>query len=388
MSFLTGKITALRFAVDGPSPRIFDAEHLNRLDDFKAGRQKIASSDGIETGWVAGDHFLDTDFQPAKNIIGDWLCFDLWIQTDKLPSDRLKAYYEVELKAIAAGNPSGRPSAMQKKQAKESARDLLEAEAKLIPVAWHRKTNCVYLGSTSLAQADRFAALFQQTFGHGLMAQSAGRRVTEEGWDDLQEYHLSPTAFTPNSGNGIAWIADETSRDFLGNEFLLWLWWYGECVSDMLKLSDESAVMFMIARKIKLECPRGSTGRDVIDHEGPSRLPEAKRAIQAGKLPRSMGLTVVRRGDQWEFSFAAETWEFSLAAETLAICGMKLPNGDENITEPHARLIERLDSFAAGVETIDLMYECFLNSRLSSRWTDDLKQMQKWLTKGELQRGT
>lgn len=373
MSFLTGRISCIRLNVEGSRPRLFDAEFLERLEEFQTGRQKIASSDGVESGWTAGNHMLDTDFQPAKNIYGDWLCFDLCITTDKLPADRLKAYYEVELAAMAKGNPSGTPSSRQKKEAKEIARERLEQEAKdgryrkhkIIPVAWHAVTNRVYFGATSLTHLDRLVALFQQTFGCGLNVVTAGMKS-----DALD--NASPSAFVPNNGDDIAWIADETSRDFLGNEFLLWLWYTGEAVSDTLKLSDNSEATFMLTNKVKLECPRGQTGKDAITHEGPTRLPEAKRAIRAGKLPRSVGMTVIRQSEQYEFV---------VAAETLALSGMKLPSLNENTTEPHARCMERLDKFAYGIETLEMMYEYFLTWRLNSRWAVVLKEMQTWLAK-------
>jgi len=102
MGFLNGRVTAQRFRVDGPPPRLFTDEHLERLDHFRAGRDRIASIDGIECGWTAGGHILDTAFEPEKNIVNDALLFELRIDTDKLPSDLLKAYIEVELKAIVA----------------------------------------------------------------------------------------------------------------------------------------------------------------------------------------------------------------------------------------------------------------------------------------------
>jgi hypothetical protein len=52
-----------------------------------AGRSRIASADGVETGWTAGEHVLDTDFGFEKNIINDTLTFDLRVDTEKLPND-------------------------------------------------------------------------------------------------------------------------------------------------------------------------------------------------------------------------------------------------------------------------------------------------------------
>ena len=63
----------------------------------------------------------------------------------------------------------------------------------------------------------------------------------------------------------------------------------------------------MLARTLTLECPRGQTGSESITSDGPTRLPEARRAIQAGKLPRKAGLTLVRHEQQYELTLQAET---------------------------------------------------------------------------------
>ena len=72
----------------------------------------------------------------------------------------------------------------------------------------------------------------------------------------------------------------------------------------------------MLAKTLTLDCPRGETGRDRLTDDGPTRLPEAFRALQAGKLPRKAGLIVVRHGAQYELT---------LQAETLAVSGAALP---------------------------------------------------------------
>jgi hypothetical protein len=386
MGFFTGRLTFLRFRVDGPAPRLFTEEHLERLVAFQAGRQRIASADGIEVGWAAGDHVLDTDFDFAKNVINETLTFDLRIDTDKLPTDLLKAYYAVELKALTADNPSGFASARQKREAKEAARDRLEQEAKdgrykkrkCIPVLWDAKSNEVLFGSTSTTHVDRLVALFQQTFGYGLDPITAGRRAFQ-----LAELHQrtrqvddsAPSAFVPGvTPEDVAWIADDTSRDFLGNEFLLWLWFQLDGSSDVIRLHDETEAACMIARTLTLECPRGQTGHETITHEGPTRLPEAKRAIQSGKLPRKCGLTVVRHADQYELT---------LHAETLAVGAAKLPNPPEDVTEPRARLEERATQIRHLIETLDLVYDAFGQQRLGKEWTDTLPKMQRWLAREE-----
>lgn len=383
MAFFTGRVTFLRFRVDGPSPGSFSADHTDRLREFAAGRSRLASADGIEVGWAAGEHILDTDFSLLKNVINDTLSFDLRIDTEKLPTDLFKAYFAIELKAIAAGNPSGMPSMKQKREAKESARDRLEDEAKdgrykrkkCLPVLWDAKTNEVLFGSTSVTSVDRLCTLFQQTFGYGLDPITSGRRMFQlaELYQRTRSVDDSaPSAFVPGvTPEGIAWIADESSRDFLGNEFLLWLWYNADGESDTVELADKSDATYMIARTLTLECPRGQTGHETITHEGPSKLPEAKRAVQSGKLPRKCGLILVRHDEQYEFT---------LHGETLAVGSAKLPNMPDDVTDARAKLDTRADQIRHLIETLDLLYDAFGQQRLSGQWAETLPRMQKWLS--------
>ena len=385
MGFFSGRASFLRFKVNGPAPRLFDDEHLDRLKDRQAGRQRIASADGVETGWTAGDHVLDTDFHLAKNVINDTLTFDLRVDTDKIPSDLLRAYYAVELKALSKNNPSGFASARQKREAKEIARERLEQEAKdgryrkrkCIPVLWDRQTNEVLFGATSLTQIDRLCSLFGQTFGVELDCVTAGRRAYQ-----LAELHSrtrmvddsAPSAFVPGvTPQDVAWIADESSRDFIGNEFLLWLWYYTDVHSDTIKLADNSEVTLMLARTLNLECPRGVTGHETISHDGPTRLPEARRAIQSGKLPRKVGLTMVRHSEQYELT---------LHAETLAVGGAKMPPPDEE-SDARGKLDDRANQLRALIETLDLLYDAFGQKRFGKEWEQELLGMQKWLKREE-----
>src|SRR5580693_4294103 len=97
MGFFTGRVTCTRFRVAGRSPRQFGVEHLERLAENAIGKQRVVAVDGVEVGWIAGDHILDTRFDLAKNVINDTLHFALRIDTQAIPNDLLRAYTQVEL---------------------------------------------------------------------------------------------------------------------------------------------------------------------------------------------------------------------------------------------------------------------------------------------------
>src|SRR5262249_46845228 len=160
----------------------------------------------------------------AKNVVHDTLNFALRIDTQKLPAELLRAYYQVELDALAAGNPSGRPSARRKREVREAARAQLAAEApdgrylrpKGYPVLWDAQSNELLVGTTSAGILDRLHTLFQQTFDRGFDLQGAGKlaylqaegRGQTRGVDDA-----APSAFVPGAAlREVAWLPDEANR--------------------------------------------------------------------------------------------------------------------------------------------------------------------------------
>src|SRR5436305_10864554 len=199
---------------------------------------------------------------------------------------------------------------------------------------------------------DRLLTLFQATFDRGFEMLSAGRQAFAQAETRGQTRNVddaTPAVFLPGvSAAEVAWIPDENNHDYLGNEFLQWLWYVLDAESDTLALADKSEAAVMLTRTLVLECPRGQTGKESITSDGPTRLPEAMRAIQSGKLPRKVGVTVVRHDQQYELT---------LQAETLAVSGARLPPAEGD--DERARLDERVNQLRHSLETLDLLYDAF-----------------------------
>src|SRR5262249_1505025 len=172
---------------------------------------------------------LDTRFDLAKNIVNDALQFALRVDSLKIPSDLLRAYTQIELQGLAEDNPSGRPSARQRKEAAAAARERLAQEAadapflprRAYPVVGDRQAHELLGGTPSVTVMDRLHPLFEHPFHAKLEPLGAGRqafrlaeaRAQTRGVDDA-----SPAAFVPGvSPAELAWLSDEASRDFLRN---------------------------------------------------------------------------------------------------------------------------------------------------------------------------
>ena len=383
MGFLNGRVTYVRFRVGGESPLPFGEGLLELAQNHLIGRHGAGDpADGITYGWAGGDHVLDVTIEPGKNVINDALHLAMRIDTDKIPGDLLKAYTRIETDARAQLNPSGFATKAQRQEAKEAARVRAEAEAadgrfrrrKHYPVLWDGQSNVLYAGTASLSVLDRLQTLFRETFDRVLEPITAGSLAYEQAEARGQGRSVEdfvPLAFlgeTP-AYSAMAWSgADASSRDFCGNEFLVWLWHTLQEDGDTLALPDGSEATVMVSKTLILDCPRGETGRDSLANEGPTRLPEAFRALQSGKLPRKAGLIVVRHGVQYDLT---------LQAESLAVSGAALPKVEG--ASGHEAHAARIDSLRHLVETLDLLYDTYGRRRTAAEWAADLGRIRDWL---------
>src|SRR6516164_11222814 len=168
MGFLNGRVTFTRYRISGQSPLPFGEEMLALAEQHVIGRHGATeATDGVSSGWAAGDHVLDLTFDLAKNVINDALHLAIRIDTDKIPGSLLRAYTRIETDARAQLNPSGFPTKAQRQEAKEAARIRAEAEAAdgrfrrmaHYPVLWDGQSNVLYAGATSASVLDRLSTL-------------------------------------------------------------------------------------------------------------------------------------------------------------------------------------------------------------------------------------
>jgi hypothetical protein len=387
MGFLNGRVTFTRYRVGGPSPLPFADDILTLVQQNAIGHAgSVDPSDGVGTGWSGGDHVLDLSFDLAKNVINDSLHVAIRIDTDKIPSSLLKAYTQIETELRAQQNPSGFPTKAQRQEAKEAARLRAEAEAadgrfrrlKHYPVLWDGQNGILYAGATSKNVLERLQTLFRKTFDRTLEPITAGSLATSLAGPSLADQdRLGNGTLSLLGGEdaelaSVAWSENAANMlDHLGNEFMVWLWHTLQNDSDTIGLADGSEVAVMLAKTLMLDCPRGETGRDSLTDDAPTRLPEALRALQAGKLPRKAGLILVRHAAQYEFT---------LQAETLAVSGAALPKPEDEGLAPHDVKSARFDSLRHLTETLDLLFDAYRRRRIGKSWSKEVDRIKRWLT--------
>ena len=384
MGFLSGPITLECFRIGGPPPGPFGPEHIEILQRFAIGQTETASTDQAAVGFLAGGHLLDVDFDLEKNVIGDALHCAVRIDTNPIPAAVRKAWLQMELAALASDAPGGRPTKAQRQEAKEAVAARCEEEAQSgrfrrmqqFPVLWDARNGLLCFGGSSTTASDLCCDLFARAFDLELTRLTSGKRAQE--WAIAAKRRKALEEIVPSAFRGtaaaadIAWHNHEAGNfDYLGNEFLLWLWWRWETQSDTLTLPDDSEVTGMLARTLSLQCPRDESGKETITAEAPVRLPEAAQAIRSGKLPRKSGLVLARHGEQYNLV---------LQAETFSVSGAKIQTEEtEDTAQGHGILEDRIESFRGLQETLDLLFRAFCERRIGKNWSGELEKMRRWL---------
>ncbi len=387
MPFLSGSLGFERFTISGTAPTQFDDSHIEILQRYSTENIPRLAGQEVHVGFLGGAHLLDHHFDLGKCSVGEALHFSIRIETDTIPGAIRKAWLQMELAALAAMNSTGRTTKAQRQEAKESVQQRCEAEIasgkyrrmQHYPVLWDLASEQLFLAGSGSAVIGSSADLIERAFDIELHRRSAGSIALD--WarrnGKLSEVEdLRPASFVPSiSFSETAWANEHSDKpDFLGNEFLLWLWWQYTNVTDTITLESTQDVTFMFAKTLMLECPLGEHGKETISSESPVHLPEAVQAVQTGKMPRKAGLTYVIDGEQFDFT---------LQAETFGVSGAKIQR-DESADSYTSE--DRINSIRRMTETIDGLFEYFVARRVEgAAWQEDLDQISGWLASGSLQ---
>jgi hypothetical protein len=144
---------------------------------------------------------------------------------------------------------------------------------------------------------------------------------------------------------------------FVGQEFLLWLWFESVLFETNLAPSGQPSCALWLETRLTLAFEKDES---VLKAATPGAAPEAREALRQGKLPREARLRLIS-GDR-EYA-----WLFK--APTLGIGGLKLPaeltKKDDEVHEvlyERMRLVEELEA------TLEALWSDFLALRLSDAW--------------------
>lgn len=390
MGFASGSVSFRRFFVAGPKqPKAVDQGLLDTLAEHVLKPGEFGVPEEEEYGWSGGRHVLDGVFSFEHNAYADALHFALRVDTNKVPGELKKAWAAMEEEAAASTSKSGFVSKDQKQEVKESVRKRIEDElrsghfrrSKLVPILWDLPSQTLY-SPASGKSFEKLAEIFHRTFGLDLQPVSAGSlglRVCEDRGKRREYEDFRPTRFVHGpEGEGqypeYPWVAKGPEpKDFLGNEFLLWLWHEADNRTGIVATQEAGDVTIYIDRSLDVDCAYGQTGRDVLKGDGPSRMPEARDALRSGKVPRKAGMIIDAGGQQYSFT---------LNPEQVSLGSAKLPEVEE-AESPRAVFEERVTLLRDLCGALDGLFDAFLKVRGSSAWEGHVNGMRRWIMQPE-----
>lgn len=401
MSFTTGRVSFVRFQVIGDAPAIADEAALSILQERAFRETEIGAPDEIESGFVTGQHLLDTQFTYEKNGFGDAILFAMRIDTHKVPADIKNAYKRINEQAAAEGSPTGFASRQEKHEAAEEAGRLIQADlaagkfrrSKMIPVLWDLKAKQIYLGASGTGPIEQLVKMMRDAFNVDMDYLSAGvaaGRILRQTGRGRDYEDLKPSAFTAPPARAVAdhedaeydapgsrdletpavpWVAQAVDlKDFLGNEFLFWLWYATETGDGHLD-TEAGDTFIAIDKTLDMDCAWGPGGKQTLRGDGPTRLAEAGEALRTGKWPRKVGMILSDGESQWELAFQADKLIIT-AAVLPAIEDAQTPR---EVIEARVLLIRRLAT------TLDSLYAMFLQQRVTGGWPATRATIRSWI---------
>lgn len=384
MAFDSGSITLKRFFVSGRSPKQVDEALLGQLAAKAIGADSIQTADHSEIGWSTGEHILDTEFDFAKNAVADGLYFALRIDTNKPPTELVRSYQKINEQAMLRATGREFLSKAQRREAREQALARLDSEAKSgafrrmkqIPVFWDLTRNELYFGSTGNSAMESLMLLFRETFDRGIVAASAGeiaaRWAAVNGESRLFEDCRPAHFVTPPEAAGEAPAAhsDEgRTNDFLGTEWLTWLWYATQVESPTIATAKSGAVTVLFEKSVQMLCAFRLTGSMAVNSDSPTRLPETLVALSGGKLPVRAAMQIEAQGNAFGFAVRGDAMVFS---------GVQLPPPEDANTAV-AVFEDRIAKLRDLIDAGDGLYTAFLKRRLSSKWPQTLSAMRAWI---------
>ena len=160
---------------------------------------------------------------------------------------------------------------------------------------------------------------------------------------------------------------------FLGEEFLTWLWYVIEKDQNLIKNFDKDFVALEIGNRIVFENRRRESGERITIKGDGASLEEGILTLKKGALVSELNVV---------FKSAELTWQFTLKGESLNVSSFNLPStgmleSDEDI---EGFVLEKIFLYDKILKILGNIFIHFVKLRLSNRWQDKMiPKIRNWI---------
>ncbi len=168
-------------------------------------------------------------------------------------------------------------------------------------------------------------------------------------------------------------------KDFLGKEFLTWLWFRSDSGRGVVTAYNGVDIAVTFERFIMLESGRGDSEESVTCRGLQASLSEGISALASGK---KVSRAHIRIGT------GEYDWKLTISGSTFDISSLKVPKTVQAGHEEHedlsyeSRVLERGFMILAAIKTMDELFYTFLRKRLSDdEWPAEKQGINQWIMK-------
>ena len=160
---------------------------------------------------------------------------------------------------------------------------------------------------------------------------------------------------------------------FLGEEFLTWLWYVIEKDQQLIKKFDNDFVALEIGNRIVFENRRKESGERITIKGDGASLEEGILTLQKGALVTELNVV---------YKSAELTWQFTLKGESLNVSSLNIPNTGlpESDEDLEGFVLEKIFLYDKVLNFLENIFSHFVKLRLSNRWQNNMvPKIKKWI---------
>ena len=161
---------------------------------------------------------------------------------------------------------------------------------------------------------------------------------------------------------------------FLGHEFLTWLWYVMEMDQEKIQSIDKQSLSLETGNRIVLEKNQNDISETITIKGDDAGLEEGILALKKGAVVTEINL---------KLKLEEKKWQFSIKGESLNISNLKVPETGrvESKEDLEGAILEKTYLYDTVFVIMDKLYTQFLKLRVSKEWNNrTLPMIQKWLT--------
>ena len=385
MGILFNTVSLCQFRVVGDQPKEDIYQWVSARLAKNGFRSIDQTIDQASSGWVHLDDSSGNSFNTPRAFWRDhYLAFTLRRDQRRVPSIIFRTYLKKAESEFLAAHPGMRRVPKQKRE--ELSQAVLAAlYAKTLPVpstydaVWDTRSGLVTFASLSSKSIELFENHFKNSFdGLRLLMLHPFSRAERVLKDKVRPILLKANRAT--TGDALNLIQD---NQWLGRDFLLWLTYQTTNQTSEYSINQagpggegETFVAYLNDRLVLLGGGGGSVQKvSVVGSQ--EEFSEVRAALKSGKQITEATLYFEKEENQWKMTLRSLMFHFSsFKSPSIQI---EKDNTVDEADEKEAAFYERMSLLEEGLQLFDSLYATFLEKRLGKTWTDEEKNIRKWL---------